>query len=48
MRKSRHSETEIIKAVNQLNNGLSTDVICQEYGISRDTLYNWRSKHSDR
>ena len=46
MKKSRHSEHEIVKAVNQLDSGLSADVICCEYGISRATLYNWRSKYS--
>lgn len=46
MKKSKHSETEIVKAVNQLDSGLSTDVICREYVISRATLYNWRSKYS--
>ena len=46
MKKSRHSENEIVKAVNQLDSGLSADVICREYGISRATLYNWRSKYS--
>ena len=46
MKKSRHSENEIVKAVNQLDSGLSAYVICREYGISRATLYNWRSKYS--
>ena len=46
MKKSRHSEHEIVKAVNQLDSGLSADVIWREYGISRATLYNWRSKYS--
>ena len=46
MKKSRHSEHEIVKAVNQLDSGLSADVICREYGISCATLYNWRSKYS--
>lgn len=46
MKKSRHSEHEIVKAVNQLDSGLPADVICREYGISCATLYNWRSKYS--
>lgn len=46
MKKSRHSESEIVKAVNQLESGISADVICRDYGISRATLYNWRSKYS--
>ncbi len=47
MKKSRHSEHEIVKAVNRLEEGgISADLICREYGISRATLYNWRSKYS--
>ncbi|BEG99599.1 transposase [Bacteroides sedimenti] len=46
MKKSKHNENEIVKAVNQLDSGLSADVICREYGISRATLHNWRSKYS--
>ena len=46
MKKSRRSEHEIVKAVNQLESGLSADGICREYGISRATHYNWRSKYS--
>ena len=46
MKKPRHSESKIVKAVNQLYSGISADVICRDYGISRATLYNWRSKYS--
>ncbi|GAB1358813.1 hypothetical protein MASR1M31_05920 [Porphyromonadaceae bacterium] len=46
MKKSRHSENEIVRAVKQLDSGISADVVCREYGISRGTLYNWRSKYS--
>ncbi len=46
MKKSRHSEHEIVKVVTQLEGGVSADLICREYGISRATLYNWRSKYS--
>jgi putative transposase len=46
MKKSRHSENEIVKAVQQLESGISAEIICREYGISRGTLYNWRSKYS--
>lgn len=46
MKKSRHSENEIVRAVKQLDSGISADVICRDYGISRGTLYNWRSKYS--
>lgn len=37
---------KIVKAINQLDSDISADIICPEYGISRATLYNWRSKYS--
>lgn len=42
MKKSRHSENEIVKTVNQFDSGISADIISREYGISRATLYNWQ------
>lgn len=46
MKKSRHSETEMVNAVRQLESGVSGDVIAREHGISRTTLYKWKSKYS--
>lgn len=46
MRKSRHTDSSIIRAVQQFEGGVSADVICREYGISKGTLYNWRNKYS--
>ncbi|BEG99208.1 hypothetical protein BSYN_14730 [Bacteroides sedimenti] len=37
MKKSKHSENEILKTVNQFDRVLSADVICREYGISHTT-----------
>ena len=45
MKKSKHSESEIIKAVKDLEGGISSEIICREHGISRGTLYHWRSKY---
>lgn len=42
MKKSIHSESEIVKAVKELESGLSA----REYGVTRATLYNWKSKYS--
>lgn len=47
MKKGRHNETEIIKAVNELEKGVTADSICRTYNISRATLYSWRSKYAD-
>lgn len=46
MRKSRHSETEMVNAVRQLENGVSGDLVARDHGVSRTTLYKWKSKYS--
>ena len=46
MRKSRFTENEMVRAVKQFENGMSSDAICRELGISRMTLYKWKSKYS--
>ena len=45
MKKKVHKETEMVKAVKELS-GLSADVVAREHGISRATLYSWKSKYS--
>jgi len=45
MKKSKHSESAIIKAVKDLEGGISSEIICREHGISRGTLYHWRGKY---
>ena len=46
MKKVRHSETEMVKAVQFLENGTSAEEVTRTYGISKGTLYNWKSKYS--
>ena len=36
----------MIRAVKQFENGMSYEAICRELGISRMTLYKWKSKYS--
>ena len=45
MRKSRYSETQIIKALKEHESGKSTEDLCRELGINKATLYNWRKKY---
>ena len=40
MKKKVHKETETLKAVKELENGMSADVVAREHGISRATLYS--------
>ena len=46
MRKSRFTENEMVRAVKQFESGISADTISRELGISRMTLYKWKSKYS--
>ncbi len=36
----------MVNAVRQLENGVSGDLVAREHGISRTTLYKWKSKYS--
>lgn len=45
MRKSKHSETKILKILAEAESGRKVADICREHGISQPTFYNWRSKY---
>ena len=45
MRKSRISESQIIKALKEHENGRDVNELCRELGIHRSTFYNWKSKY---
>jgi len=46
MKKSRFTETQIIKVLKEYESGRESKDICREYGISNATFYNWRKKYS--
>ena len=46
MRKRSHTESEMVKAVKQLESGVDAESVSRAYGISKATLYNWKSKYS--
>lgn len=46
MKKKIHSESEMVKAVQELESGINAESVAREHGISRGTLYNWKSKYS--
>ena len=46
MKKSIHSENEMVKAVEELESGISAEVVARGHGVTRVTLYNWKSKYS--
>lgn len=46
MKKLTHSESEIVKSVNELESGVFADEICRRLNVSRATLYQWKRKYS--
>ena len=45
MRKSRFTETQIVKILKEVEGGRQVKEVCREYGISDQTYYNWKSKY---
>lgn len=46
MKKSKFSETQIIKAIKENESGRKVEDISRELGISNGTFYQWRKKYS--
>lgn len=45
MKKSKFSESQIIKALKENEAGRSVEVISRELGINKGTFYAWRKKY---
>lgn len=45
MKRSRFTEEQIIKIIQQHEAGIKIGEICREHGISEQTFRNWRSKY---
>jgi len=45
MKRTKFTETQIIKILQEQENGRSTADLCREHGISQATFYNWKSKY---
>lgn len=46
MKRSKFTETQIIKALKENESGKSADQISRELGIHKGTFYNWRKKYA--
>lgn len=44
MRKNRFSEEQIIRVLNQVEDGTAVKDACREHGISQGTYYRWKAK----
>ena len=45
MKKSRYTETQIVKILKEVEGGRLIKEVCREYGISDATYYNWKTKY---
>ena len=45
MKKTRYSDSQIIKALKEVEGRRNVKAICREYSISEATYYNWKSKY---
>ena len=45
IKKSRYTETQIVKILKEVEAGRLVKEVCREYGISDATYYNWRAKY---
>ena len=45
MKKSRLTETQIVKILKEVETGRLVKEVCREYGVSEATYYNWKSKY---
>lgn len=46
MKKSKFTETQIVRILGEQAQGKSVADICREHGISQPTFYQWKSKYS--
>ena len=45
MKKSRYTESQIVKILKEVEAGRRVKKVCREYSISDATYYNWKSKY---
>ena len=45
MKKSRYTETQIVKILKEVEGGRRVNEVCREYGVAEATYYNWKSKY---
>ena len=46
MKKSKHTESQIVKVLQEYENGRNVEDICLDLGIHKATFYNWKKRYS--
>jgi putative transposase len=46
MKRTKFTESQIIKALKENEQGRKVEAICRDMGIHQGTFYNWRKKYS--
>lgn len=46
MKRTKFTESQILKALKENEQGRNVDEVCRELGIHKGTFYNWRKKYS--
>ncbi len=45
MKKTRFTDEQIVRILQQQESGMKVSEICREHGISDQTFYNWKAKY---
>ena len=45
MKKSKFTETQIVKILKEVEAGRMVKEVCRDYGMSDATYYNWKAKY---
>ena len=45
MRKTRFTEEQIVKVLNELERGAKAEELCRRHGVSKNTRYRWKAKY---
>lgn len=46
MKKSKFTESQIIKTIKEVEGGRSVEAVARELKVSKGTIYTWRKKYS--